>query len=178
MIIDGKHINLVSVTPDDAEFILSLRLDVNRGRYLSKIENDLQAQREWINSYLTRERRGEEYYFVITEKSGERLGTVRVYDFKGDSFSWGSWVMRPGNPSYAAIESALCVYEFAFVALGFARCHFEVRKENQKVIAFHTRFGAAIVGEDDLHYNFELSRIDYLATRKKYVKYLTEEQQG
>jgi len=176
MIINGKHINLISVTTDDAAFILSLRLDANLGKYLSTVENDLQAQIEWINSYLHRERRGEEYYFVITEKSGERLGTVRVYDFKGDSFSWGSWVMRPGNPSYAAIESALCVYEFAFAALGFARCHFEVRKENQKVIVFHTRFGATIVGEDDLNNYFELSKSDYLATRKKYVKYLTAEQ--
>lgn len=155
----------------------SLRLDANRNRYLSTVENDVQAQRQWINNYLSHERLKKEYYFVITEKSGERLGTVRVYDFQDDSFSWGSWIMRPGNPSYAAIESALCVYEFAFGTLGFTRCHFEVRKENLKVIAFHTRFGAIIVGNDDLNYHFELSGSDYVAVRTKYAKYLNMEQQ-
>lgn len=174
MNIYGKNIQLVSVTHDDAEFILSLRSDTNLNRYLSKVEVDIEKQVQWITDYLKRETQRTEYYFVIADKGGEKLGTVRIYDFQFDSFSWGSWIIKPGSPSCSAIESALCVYEYAFNTLGFKKCHFEVRKVNHKVIAFHSRFGAQIVREDDQNYYFELLQSDYLCSKKRYLKYLPE----
>jgi RimJ/RimL family protein N-acetyltransferase len=172
LLIEGKNITLVGVTPADAPFILSLRLDEQRNRFLSPVSNDLEAQVAWIVSYLERQRQGEEYYFIITDKTGERLGTVRIYGFQDDAFSWGSWIIKPGSPSSVAIESALAVYEYAFGTLGFHRCYFEVRKGNERVVAFHTRFGARITGEDDLNNYFEVREADYLAVKSRYLKYL------
>lgn len=67
---------------------------------------------------------------------------------KEDSFCWGSWIIKDSSPSYVAIESALCIYEFAFNTLGFRQSHFDVRKNNVKVVAFHQRCKARIVRED------------------------------
>ncbi len=97
-----------------------------------------------------------------------------MYDFQKNSFCWGSWILKKGSPSYMAIESALLVYEFGFYGLGFLRAHFDVRKENRKVVAFHQKFGAKIVNQSELDWFFDFSREQYRATRDKYHKYLAE----
>ena len=51
MLIYGNNIDLRPVEIDDAEFILSLRIDQKLNQYLSPVENDLEKQREWIKNY-------------------------------------------------------------------------------------------------------------------------------
>ena len=52
MLIYGKNIDLRPVEIDDAEFILSLRIDPKLNQYLSPVENDLEKQKS-INAVLT-----------------------------------------------------------------------------------------------------------------------------
>jgi RimJ/RimL family protein N-acetyltransferase len=170
--LEGRSIRLRLATEDDAAFIHGIRSDPERTRFLSAIDPEVATQARWLRGYKEREARGEEYYFIIEQASGAPVGTVRVYDFRGESFSWGSWLIVPGTPPAVAMESALLVYEFAFGALGFARCHFEVRKGNDRVIAFHTRFGARDAGEDEASRQFTYSRADYEALRPRYAKFL------
>jgi RimJ/RimL family protein N-acetyltransferase len=172
MIIYGKNINLRTVEIDDAEFVFNMRQNQNRAKYLTKITGTVESQREWIKNYKQREKEGKEYYFVIESKDGEKLGLVRMYDFRDDSFCWGSWIIKEDAPKTTAIESALQIYEFGFFTLGFKRSHFDVRKGNDRVIAFHLRFGAKIVGEDELNYYFNFEKSDYEKIRIKYIKYL------
>lgn len=167
-----KHLQLRLVRMSDAEFILALRLDESKNRYLSAVQNDVQAQRDWLATYQQREALGQEYYFVIESHAQEALGVLRVYDFQGDSFSWGSWILKPGAPTFAAIESALAVYETAFYELGFARCHFQVRKGNERVREFHLRFGSVVVGEDELEEHFQFDKARYEVTRDRYRRFL------
>ena len=168
----GRTIRLRLATPDDADFIFALRKDEDRTRHLSAIGDDVESQRRYLAGYQARERAGAELYFIICDAAGDAVGTLRIYDYRGNSFSWGSWLIRPGTPPAVAMESALCVYELAFGPLGFERCHFEVRKGNERVIAFHTRFGAVQSGEDELAWQFTFSKADYAASRARYAKYL------
>lgn len=168
--IEGRSINLRLIELDDAEFIVSLRGDSKKAQYLSSI--DCASQRRWISEYKHREQEGREFYFVIESKSLEPFGLVRMYDFRGDSFCWGSWIIREGAPKVCAIESALCIYEFAFFTLAFTKAHFDVRKDNQRVVAFHKRFGAKVVGEDEINYYFNFSCDDFKQAKKRYAKYL------
>ena len=98
-----------------------------------------------------------------------------MYDFKvinqKRSFCWGSWIIKDGAPKTTAIESALQIYEFGFRKQSFDMSHFDVRKGN-KVIAFHKRFGAKIIGEDELNYYFYFFKEDYENIRVKYKKFL------
>ena len=50
--------------------------------------------------------------------------------------------------------------------------HFDVRKENQRVVAFHRRFGAKIIEENDSDVFFNFNKLDYEVTRNKYKRYL------
>jgi RimJ/RimL family protein N-acetyltransferase len=170
--LQGRNIRLRLAEVSDAAFIFALRSDEERNRYLSAIGAEVSAQAEWLAKYKEREKAGTEYYFIIEDRAGAPCGTVRIYDYRGDSFSWGSWVIAPGGPPTAAIETALLIYEFAFGALGFQRCHFEVRKGNDRVQAFHERFGARMTHEDEHTRYFDYSRVGYEAIRGRYAKYL------
>ncbi|WP_228710645.1 GNAT family N-acetyltransferase [Aliarcobacter thereius] len=172
MIIYGKNINMRTVTTEDAEFIYNMRQNQNKTKYLSKVSGTVESQKEWIKNYKQREENQKEFYFIIESKDEEKLGLVRMYDFKEDSFCWGSWLVKEDSPKSTAIESALQIYEFGFYNLGFKKSHFDVRKGNNKVIAFHQRFGAKIVDEDELDYFFNFEKSDYEITKEKYKRYL------
>jgi len=180
MIIYGKNINMRTVTIEDAEFVYAMRKNENRTKYLSKITGTIESQKEWIKSYKKREEANEEFYFIIESKDKEKLGLVRMYDFREvsflensqSSFCWGSWIIKEDAPKTTAIESALQIYEFGFYGLKFEKSHFDVRKENDKVVAFHKRFGAKIVDEDELNYFFTFEKSDYEITRERYKRFL------
>jgi RimJ/RimL family protein N-acetyltransferase len=170
--IQGKDIVLRPMEVSDAEFVLSLRLDPERNRHLNRTNPSVQSQQEWLAKYKERERAGEEYYFRIEDGHGQPFGAVRMYDFQGDSFCWGSWLIKPDAPAPLSIKSALHIYEFAFYALNFRQSHFDVRLDNEKVIAFHKRFGAKIVRSTEQDHFFVLLKSDYEAARSRYARYL------
>ena len=172
MIIYGKNINMRTVTTEDAEFIYNMRQNQDKTKYLSKVTGTVESQKEWIKNYKQREEEKKEFYFVIESKDKRKLGLVRMYDFQDNSFCWGSWLIKEDAPKSTAIESALQIYEFGFYSLGFEKSHFDVRKGNDKVIAFHKRFGAKIVDEDELDYFFNFEKSDYEITKEKYKRYL------
>lgn len=172
MIIYGKNINMRTVETSDAEFIYSMRQNETKTKYISRVSGTVETQREWIKNYKTRENEKKEFYFVIESKESEKLGLVRMYDIKNDSFCWGSWLIKEDALKTTAIESALQIYEFGFYNLGFEKSHFDVRKGNDKVIAFHQRFGAKIIDENELDYFFDFKKVDYEVIKKKYKRYL------
>lgn len=171
MKIIGKNILMRLVNVADAEFIVSLRED-KKNKFLTKV--DVENQRKWLHEYKVRESTNSEYYLIICSKNGVPCGAVRMYDFIGNSFCWGSWLLNSNAPATAGIESALLVYEFAFYRLNFKHCHFDVRIENTKVRAFHERMGATITKTDDLDVYYELPIATYEFIKSKYSKFLPE----
>ena len=166
----GKNLVFRNANKSDAEFIIGLRSDFEKGRYLSPTPGGLSGQIKWLEAY---EKDHGQVYFVIENKSSESYGTVRLYNQVGNSFCWGSWILKEGSPSYFSIESVLMLYSFA-LTLGFNKSHFDVRKDNSPVWRFHERFGAARVGADDFNYYYEIISSDVTAALLKYKKYLPD----
>lgn len=69
----------------------------------------------------------------------------------------------------------MLVYRFAFSVLQFEQSHFDVRKGNEKVHAFHLKTGARKTGENglDVFYIFPKEQFDRLHSR--YAKLLHAE---
>src|SRR5690606_12411597 len=134
----GKTLAFRNAEVKDAAFILSLRTDAEKSRYLSAVSGELAEQEAWLERYAEAD---DQAYFII-EYQDEPIGTVRLYDPQGDSFCWGSWILHSSRPGQAAMESALMVYAYAIDHLGFTAAHFDVRKGNERVWQFHERFGA------------------------------------
>lgn len=167
MILKSKTIQIRFVEEFDADFILKLRLDKKYNQFLSNVNSDIQAQKDWIKNYKNDEANKKQFYFIIERNDGTPCGTVRIYDLKDNSFCWGSWILNEDKTRYAALESAFLVYEFGFNQLGFSNSHFDVRKGNEKVISFHKKMGALKTGEDDLNEYFKITKDAVLQTQKK-----------
>ncbi len=155
--IAGARVDLRPVRVEDAAYIHGLRTDPAYNAHLSPVSGTADDQAAWISSYKEREAAGGEIYFIIERKDGKPCGTVRLYDITADSFTWGSWILDEGKPAKAALDSAMLVYRVAFERLGLERAVFDVRRDNARTLAFHDRFGAMRVGEDDLniYYTYE-----------------------
>lgn len=174
---EAKTIKLRLAECADAEFINDLRVSEKYNKHLSKVSGDVEQQREWLSSYKIRENEGREYYFIILRKSDSlRIGTVRLYDFLDDkkSFCWGSWILNEDKTNSSAIESALLVYKIAFEELGFERSHFDVRKDNLKVVDFHLKLGASMVNESELDYFFIYEKEVFNKFSVKYKKFMSD----
>lgn len=168
----SKSIRLRLVEEGDAEFILSLRLDDDYNQFLSKVSPDLNAQKCWIKEYKKDENARKQFYFIIERLDGCPCGTVRVYDLKEDSFCWGSWILNDKKTRYAAIESALLVYEFGFKHLKLNNSHFEVMKANSKVVSFHEKFGAKCISEDDENFYFTINKCDVASSLERFKAFI------
>lgn len=156
----GPRLRFRNAVPDDAEFILSLRLDERKNQHLSSVAPDLEKQRKWLE-----EMGDDQIYFII--EADVPVGTVRLYDQRGTSFSWGSWILSDHAPKSAAVESTLMVYAVG-LELGFKAAHFDVRKANEKVWEYHERLGAARTGETESDYLYSIHKGALLELFKRY----------
>lgn len=167
-IVCGRTLQFRDVAVADAAFVLSLRTDPNLSRHLSPTVADVSAQIAWIQNY---QKLTDQAYFII-EHLGEPVGTVRLYGERGDSFEWGSWIIKPGVPSHVSIESALMVYAYAMDWLGFRCSHFSVKPENVHVWQFHERFGAKRVKQSEDNFEYTIGLSDIEQSRKRYARFL------
>ncbi|MDE9444688.1 GNAT family N-acetyltransferase [Xenorhabdus bovienii] len=171
----GRSIYFELANEHDAEFILDLRMNNKFNQFLSQVSNDLQDQTHWLKKYKEREKQELESYYIIKRiDNNSNIGTVRLYDFLNNpmSFCWGSWILNEQKTPNAAIESALLVYKIAFENKNFEQSHFDVRKENEKVISFHRKLGAELINEDDLNYYFIYKKETYHKILKKYSRFI------
>lgn len=167
----GKTLVFRDACVGDAAFIHGLRSDEHKSRHLSPVSPRLADQVAWLERYRDST---DQAYFIIQSASAEPLGTVRLYDAQGDSFCWGSWILKDQAPATAAIESALMVYAYAVDALGFRDAHFQVRRDNQRVWAFHERFGAVRTGQDTTEFRYTLDNAAIRAALHRYRRFLAQ----
>lgn len=159
----GKFVNLREVTTDDAEFILKLRCDEKKSKFLHKTEYNVEKQVDYIKSYLKKD---DEWYFIVENKNHKPLGTVRIYDVKGKQYTGGSWLMVDEASPSEVLEGSLLLRNYAFNVLGFEKDFYDVRKGNKKVVRYHKICGAKIVDENDIDYFFELTKETFENNRK------------
>ena len=100
----GLHCRLVNES--DAAFIVQLRTDAKRSRFIHETDNDVNKQVEWIRNYKQREADGLEYYFIY-DINGEPFGVYRIYNIFDDHCTEGSWVCLPIEDSSKIILKIL-----------------------------------------------------------------------
>jgi RimJ/RimL family protein N-acetyltransferase len=137
----GVVFGLRPVGLDDADFMVRLRGDAARARFINRGATSVEAQRNWITDYLDR---AGDYCFVIHRMDdGAPEGMVGLYDVQETTRSaeWGRWVLQPG--SMAAVESAMLVYQLGFERLRLASIHCRTASANAHVVSFHDSCGLA-----------------------------------
>ena len=174
--IAGPNLVLRLITPNDAAYVHGLRLDPAYNAHLSEVRGTVADQRDWIESYKTREAAGQEFYYIITRSDGTRCGTVRLYEITGDSFTWGSWILDQNKPPKAALESAVLSFGAGFGGLGAARARIDVRHDNTHAEAFYRRFKMTESHRSDQDIFFTYPRAQFEADRMGYLALLTRKE--
>lgn len=150
MIIEYKEIKLRLVEEEDAPFIVSIRNDEKKSRFISKTSSDIEVQRKWIIDYKTREEQKKEYYFIASDENQENFATYRIYKIDSGTPEIGSWVSKPEYPNIKNIVKVdIAVKNYVLNELQFDTIQFEVRKKNTSVIAYHSIFQPKLIGDDE-----------------------------
>lgn len=141
----GLHCRLVR--EEDAEFIVSLRTDPIKSRFLSTTSNDIVAQQSWIKKYKEREADGVDYYFMY-EYKGKKAGVNRLYEIKENHFIHGSWLFANDVPPYCALAAAVIAREIAYEILGLEmeKDSAGIHKDNVDVLQFARYMGCEFDG--------------------------------
>ena len=167
----GPYIRLRTATEDDAEFILSLRLNPALNKFLHETDPSVEKQKEWLRAKMDEEN---DYHMIIESLNGEQLGVVALYDINpvDKTFEWGRWIVKPGAPKYTALESALLCCELAFYHLGLDKCVVAPLRESERCVSFLMRFGSTTVREDPEVICFEITKEDFESIREKHWKFI------
>lgn len=165
------QLSIRSVEIDDAAFILKLRLDIKKSKFLNNVEDSLEKQKQWIQEQRFREN---DYYFIIEDQKKNKIGTVGLYDIniKESSFNWGRWIIIDNAPPTTFILSTYLIYYLGFHILGLKKAISDVRIANSNVINFHISYGAIIYKVDSLNIYYEFQHDKFPIFNKKFNRYL------
>jgi RimJ/RimL family protein N-acetyltransferase len=137
--LEGEAYRLRPIVDEDADFIVSLRGQDVRARFLNRISLSVESQLEWLSSYYEREN---DYYFVVEKKrdnSPEGLISLYDVDVRVGRAEWGRWIVAPA--SMAALESVMLLLDFAFTRLSLAEVYSNTIAGNAAVNSFHDGCG-------------------------------------
>lgn len=134
--IEGRYVDLRSCTEDDAEFTRAIRKDPEFVKYLPAIDNTVEQQKAWIRSQ--REKEGD-YFFVVWDKKGNRIGTISIYDVNGDHAESGRLAIK-GDNAFQGIEAQILSFRFAFGVLGLECIDGFIFADNERAIRFNKQF--------------------------------------
>ena len=157
-IIRGKFITLRSIEEDDAEFSYAIRSAEGNRETVGQLAPSIEAQREYIARQ--RERDGD-YYFVILNNDGERVGLIGIYDIVDDIGEIGRLVC---NSAVESLEAQILIDDFAIDVLGLKRSCCVIYMKNSNHISAQAKMGNDPIktfernGEKCYYYETNLSK--------------------
>ena len=136
-ILEGKYVDLKPCTEDDAEFTRAIRRDPEFAKFLPAINNTIEEQKSWIRHQ--REKDGD-YFFVVWDKEGNRIGTISIYDVHGNRAESGRLAIKGDNP-FMGIEAQILAFRFAYGFLKLECLDAFIFADNERGIRFNKQFG-------------------------------------
>lgn len=135
----GRYVTLKAVTPDDAEFILSIRNDEQFQGQIPKLDCSLDAQHQWI---IKQRALPDDYYYIIWSKDGRRLGTIGAYHNETGEYETGRTVSY-GDPC-ENMEAIVLLSDFVFSLPNREYVSVWCLAENKKVITLNKQLGMSV----------------------------------
>ena len=158
----GLEVRLVN--EDDSEFILSLRADPKKTKYMKTLDNNIETQREWIREYKKRERKGLDYYLIYMNSDYKPIGLNRIshINYIEKIAKASSWITIDGLVNEAYKMSSIHS-EIAFNILNLDKLIFEVHKDNKQLIKAYKNL-------DHTPFDYESDFINYSVSKDEFMK--------
>lgn len=134
--LEGRFVDLVSASADDAKFILGLRNDATISKYLPKLNITVDQQIKWIEAQRDNL---SSYYFVMKTKASESIGTFGVYDILDSHAETGRFASI--GDSMQNVEAMVLLFDFVFHTLRLDYITCWVYSDNKSVLSLNTKFG-------------------------------------
>lgn len=148
----GLKVRLVN--ENDAEFIVSLRSDPTKTKYMITLNNEVEAQRRWIQEYKKREKEGLDYYLIYNNVEDNPIGLNRishVNNIEKTAVS-ASWITIEGL-IYEPFLMQLILSEIAFNMLDIEKLLGQIHIKNTKLLKFYKLFDAKFKDNGTDFYN-------------------------
>lgn len=165
-IIKGKFVDLRSITLEDAQFSYDIRADERFRDTVGQLAPSVEAQRAYIEMQMAKP---DDYYFVVLNKKGERIGLYGIYDLHDGMAEVGREV-NIGEPM-ETLEVSLLINDFCVNVLGITKTCSVIYSNNTKHISDELKRGGKHLrterrGEHEALY-FEHDLLNENATVKK-----------
>lgn len=158
-VIKGRFVELKSITLDDVQFSFDIRSAPENRETVGVVAKSVEDQRKYIEWQM---KEPDDYYFVVYNRNGEKIGLIGLYDIQGDTAEMGREVCR-GN-CVEVIESEILVEDFAMDVLGLKRTYSVIYANNTKHLNNQKHNGQTPVrkemrsGVECYYYETELSK--------------------
>lgn len=168
-VIKGRFVELKSITLDDAQFSFDIRSAPENRDTVGVVAKTIEDQRKFIEWQM---KEPGDYYFVVYNKKGEKIGLIGIYDIQGDSAEIGREVSY-GN-CVEVIESEILAEDFAMDVLGLKTLHSVIYSNNIKHLNNQKHVGAKpvkkVIRSGVESYYFETVLSKNTAARRKLAK--------
>ncbi len=137
-VIHGKFVDLRSITLEDAdvEFSYQIRKEEKNCKTVGQPASSLEEQRNFIQWQI---KEPGDYYFVVRNKKGERIGLIGVYDIHDGTGEAGREVNN--GSSVEAMEAEVLLDEFYRNVLHLEKITYVIYMSNKKHINNHKKRG-------------------------------------
>lgn len=171
-VLEGRYVDLKSCSIEDAEFTLSIRQDPSYSSAIPLIEGTVEQQIAWIKK---QRESSDDFFFVVWDKNGNRIGTIGLYDIKGNTCESGRIIIK-GNP-FQCIEAQVLLDDFGYDHLGLSQIISYIFADNDRALRFSNQFGGTfdelpVYKNDRPMLKKTNSKNSYEEARKKLAKML------
>ena len=177
--ITGKFVIMRNVTESDAKFILSLRCDEKKNKYIHAVDKDIDREIKWIKN---QQMKYGDYFYTIVNHRGKLIGNISLYNLNQEKMEaeLGRWVSD--GAAIENLESIVILHEFAFNRLELKRVYTKTLQDNKQVVSFWKRFGGR--GQDNYHSDGKLfyynvvSNNEWIKMKRKFSAILGGDNNG
>ena len=170
----GLKVRLVN--ENDAHFILSLRANVERTKYMLTLDKNIEKQKRWIRQYKKRESEGLDYYFIYSNLEDKPIGLNRISRINTlNKTAKDASLIAIKDLEYEAPKMIIIRNEIVLNSLGMEKLWGEVYKKNINAIKIFRLFGYEIkdVGKEYLRLSLKKEDFFLALINNKLVKTLS-----
>ena len=156
----GLKVRLIN--ENDAGFILSLRANPSKTKYMLTLDSEIESQKKWILEYKIREKEGLDYYFIYYKDNEKPIGLNRAshLDYKTKTVKSSSWIAVEGL-KYEPLIMILLGNEIAFNLIGIDSTWGELHKNNSSAFKILKLFGYKFKDIGTEYYRSSLLKSDF-----------------
>lgn len=125
-VLKGRFVYLKSITLDDAQFSFDIRSAPENRETVGVLAKSVEDQRKFIEWQM---KEPNDYYFVVYNRKGEKIGLIGCYNIQGDMCEIGREVNS--GSAVEAIEAQILNQDFAMDVLGLKRQCYVIYANNK-----------------------------------------------